>query len=134
MANKAAGRNYLFMKAGVVIAGVQMVGMKFNATPIDITDADSDGIQELLAGNSATQSLELDLSGVYTDNVLRAIAVNPATDRLLTDITISHPGAGAPTDIVSGNFFMSNYSDDGAHDGPVKFSATFTSSGPWSAA
>lgn len=134
MANKAAGRDYLLLKSAVAIAGVRLVGMKFNATPIDITDADSDGVQELLAGASATMSLEINVSGIYTDNVLRAIAVNPATDRLITDLTLSHPGAGTPTDIVTGNFFMTSYEDSGAHDGPVEFLATFTSSGDWAAA
>ena len=130
---KAAGRTYILKKAGTVIGGVRSTSVKFDSTPIDVTDNDSSGVTTLLAGAAANKSLSIDVSGVYTDNVLRAIMMDPAADRLLTDLTFEHGGALPANNVISGNFFMTNYTDDGTHDGPGVFSATFTSSGVWAA-
>ena len=131
---KAAGRKYLLKKGGTVIGGVRALSMKLDATPINISDNDSAGLQELLAVESASKSLSIDVSGVYTDNVLRALMMAPTADLLITDLTFTHGGALAANDIISGNFYMSNYTDDASHEDAGMFSATFTSSGPWSAA
>jgi predicted secreted protein len=131
---KAAGRSYLLKKGGTVIGGVKALSMKMDSTPIDVTDNDSAGVQTLLTGAAASKTLSIDVSGVYTDNVLRAIMMDPAADRLLTDLTFTHGGSGASSDVITGNFFITNYTDTATHDGPGEFSATFTSSGNWTAA
>lgn len=130
---KAAGRTYLLKKAAVVIGGVRALSMKIDSTPIDVTDNDSSGNVTLLAGAAASKSLSMDVSGVYTDNVLRAIMMDPTADRLLTDLTFEHGGAAAANNVISGNFFITNYTDTATHDGAGEFSATFTSSGAWAA-
>lgn len=131
---KGAGRLYLLKKGGTAIGGVRALSMSMDSTPIDVTNADSSGVQTLLAGAAALKTLSIEVSGVYDDNVLRGIMMDPAADRLLTDLTFTHGAAGTSNDVITGNFFITNYTDTAAHDGAGEFSATFTSSGPWSAA
>lgn len=129
---KGAGRNLLLKKASAVVAGVRMLSLKFDATPIDVTDADSDGLITYLAGEAASKQLTIEVSGLQDDNVFRALILTPGQDMLITDLTFSDPSRGAASDVLSGNFFMTNYTQTGNHDGAIEFSATFTSSGTWS--
>lgn len=130
---KAAGRKYLLKKASVTIGGVTALSFKLDATPIEVTDNDSAGLTEYLPVDAGSKQLSIEVSGIYTDNVLRALAISPTADLLLTDLSLVHPGSGAATDTITGNFYMTNYSDNGTKDGPVEFTATFMSSGPWAA-
>ena len=129
----AAGRDMLIKKAGTTIAGIQVTSLSIDNTPIDITTNDSIGIQKLMAV-SAKRSMTTTVSGVETDGVLWAIAMGTGS-QLLTDLTFVQPAAGTTADVVTCDWYMSNYKADGdGLAGPVKFSATFMSSGSWVAA
>jgi predicted secreted protein len=129
---KAAGRNMLLKKAGTVIGGVRVTGLKMGATPIDVTDKDSAGIVELLSGAEESIQLTLTVSGVEKDAVLRGVALSTtAGAKLVTDLTLTFASALAAADILAGNFFMTEYSEDGDYKDAVMFSATFVSSGTW---
>ena len=128
---KGAGRNLLLQKASVTVAGVRMLSLKFDATPIDVTDADSDGITTYLSGEAASKQLTIEVSGLQDSNLFRSLIIAPGQDMLITDLTFTDPSRVAASDVLSGNFYMTNYTQSGAHDGAVEFSATFTSSGVW---
>jgi predicted secreted protein len=132
--NAVAGRSLLVKKGGTVIAGVRVTGLKFSATPIDITDADSVGLPTYLAGAVSEQSITLDVSGVHKDDTIWSIIAVPGTDRLLTDITFTHPGMAATKDVLAGNFFINAYEAGGDYKGEGTFSCSFISSGTWTAA
>lgn len=131
---KRAGRNLLLKRGTDVIGGVRMLSIKFDATPIDVTDADSDGLVTYLAGEAATKQVSIEVSGILDTNFLRVDAINPTTDLLMTNLTFTDPGAPIAGDVISGNFFMTNFTSTGSYDAAVEFSATFTSSGAWTAA
>ena len=131
---KRAGRNLLLKVGTDTVGGVRMTSIKFDATPIDVTDADSNGLITYLAGESATKQVTIEVSGIADTNFLRVKFVDPATDMLLTNLTFTDPGTVPAADILSGNFFMTNYTETGTHDGAVEFSASFSSSGAWAVA
>lgn len=128
----AAGRDMLIKKATVAIAGIKVTGLSVDNTPIDITSNDSVGIQKLMAV-SAKRAMTINVSGVETDGVLWAIAMGTGS-QLLTDLTFVQPAAGSTADVVTCDWYMSNYKADGDTADAVQFSATFMSSGSWVAA
>lgn len=129
----AAGRTQTLKKAGTTIAGIRVTSISFDNTPVDITSSDSLGIRKLMS-ISAESGISITVSGVETDGVLYTIASNPATSRLLTDLTFTSPTAGTTADVITGDFFMASFKLDGDYKDAVMFSATFTSSGSWTAA
>ena len=127
---KAAGRLAQVLKNAVVIGGVRVTNIQVDYTPIDVTDNDSVGLQELLEDYS-TGVLSFDVEGVQKDAVLRGIAMNPSTAKLLTDLTFKFANAEVAADIVSGNFFLTSYQEGNDYKEASTFSASFTSSGAW---
>ena len=127
---KAAGRLAQVLKNAVVIGGVRVTNIQVDYTPIDVTDNDSVGLQELLEDYS-TGVLTFDVEGVQKDAVLRGIAMDPSTTKLLTDMTFRFADALSAADIVSGNFFMTSYQEGNDYKEASTFSASFTSSGAW---
>lgn len=128
---KGAGRNMLLKKGTDVVAGVRMLSLKFAATPIDVTDADSNGIITYLAAESASKQLTVEVSGLQDSNIFRALITGVNDDMLITDLSFTDPSRLAGSDILTGNFFMTSYDQTGNHDGAVEFTATFLSSGDW---
>jgi predicted secreted protein len=129
-----AGRNLLLKKAAAVIGGVRVLSLEINATPIDITDADSDGVITYLGSDVAEQSIKIDVSGVMKDSTFYDIMVNPATSRLLTDLTFTLPNAAATNDVITCNFFITSFKVTGDYKGEATFDASFMSSGTWAGA
>ena len=126
-----AGRTMVMKLATVVIGGVRTTGIKFNATPIDITNNDHSGLQTLLSGAAGKKMLTISVAGVETDGLLRAKWVAPGTDLLLTDVSLVDSGAPAPSDTLTGDFYLTDYEITGGTEYATQFSATLTSSGPW---
>lgn len=127
---KNAGRLAVVRKAGTPIAGVRVSAIKWGAESIDVTDRDSSGIIEVLA-TVATQQITLSVEGVYSSPVLRDIAFDTASSKLLTDITFLFGDALAANDTITGNFFFGSYEESNPHDAETTFTAEFTSSGAW---
>ena len=130
---KAAGRLATLSKDSTVIGGTRVTNIQVDYTPIDVTDNDSDGLQELLA-LSGMSVMTFDVEGVYKDPVLRDIAMDPTTTQLLTDLTFDFADGGVGSATVSGDFFMLNYKEGNDYKEATTFSASFTSSGAWSVA
>jgi len=129
----AAGRAQTLKKATTTIAGIRVSSISFDDTPIDITSNDSLGVRKLM-NVSAESGITITVSGVETDGVLYTIAKGPTTSRLITDLTFVSPSEDAAMDTISGDFFMTNFKLDGDYKEGVMFSATFLSSGSWTAA
>jgi predicted secreted protein len=127
---KAAGRLALLKKNATTIGGVRVTNIMMDATPIDVTDNDSLGVQELL-GVPGSRILSFDVEGVQEDAVLRDIAFTAASSLLLTDMTFTFGSAEAGADVISGNFFMTNYKEGNDYKEATTFSASFTSAGAW---
>jgi len=130
---KAAGRLATLSKDSTVIGGTRVTNIQVDYTPIDVTNNDSDGLQELLAV-SGMSVMTFDVEGVYKDPVLRDIAMDPTTTQLLTDLTFDFADGGVGSATVSGSFFMLNYKEGNDYKEATTFSASFTSSGAWSVA
>ncbi|MCH9835306.1 hypothetical protein K0U83_06570, partial [bacterium] len=82
---KAAGREAVLKKNSTAIGGVRVKNLTRDTTPIDVTDDDSDGLQELLAV-AGMSVLGFDVEGVLDDTVLEAIAFSSSASQLLTDL------------------------------------------------
>jgi predicted secreted protein len=132
MAARAA-RNLVLTVNTTAIASIRVIGIKMDSEFIDVTSADSDGVRKILAGAPAGVSCTITVSGVSDSNVLRAIALDPATDRLLTGVTLNDPGAPTGTDLITCDFFMTSFENNGEYKDAVMFSATLESSGAWAA-
>jgi len=130
---KVAGRLATLSKDSTVIGGTRVTNIQVDYTPIDVTDNDSDGLQELLS-EYGMGVMTFDVEGVYKDPVLRDIAMDPATTQLLTDLTFDFADGGVGSATVSGDFFMLNYKEGNDYKEATTFSASFTSSGAWSVA
>jgi len=128
---KGAGRLALLKKAGTAIAGVKVSTMDCEGTPIDVSDQNSSGMVQLLAGVFTGRQMTLGVTGVEADEVLRNIAADPSQQLYLTDLTFVFGNALAAKDTITGDFFMTKYGESAADDGAVTFSATFVSSGSW---
>lgn len=123
MAN--AGRDFLIKKATVTIAGGKTTTMKVNGSPINVENQTDSGVQKLLDGVITGQSIELSFEGYEEGNVLRDLALGPAADRFLDDITLSFSDG----DALACDFFLSEYEETGEMEDGVTFTATFMSNG-----
>lgn len=124
---KRAGRNLIMQKNNITIASAQSVSYVWNGEPITVTDADSSGIQELM-NVLASQSIEFKVSGLSNTSVLADIALNPATSKYLTDITLEYVGE---TRAISGPVMLLSYEETGEFEDAMKFSASFKSAALW---
>ena len=127
---KAAGRTALVKKGATVIGGVRVSNIQVDNTPIDVTDNDSTGLQELLDDYSMSV-LSFDVEGVAKDAVLRDIAFTPATSKMLSDMTFTFGSAEVGADVIAGDFFMLSYKEGNDYKEATTFSCSFTSSGAW---
>lgn len=127
---KAAGRLAVVSKNSVAIGGVRVSNIAVDATPIDVTDNDSAGLQELLAVNGM-KVLTFDVEGVAKDVVLREVAMTAATSHFLTDMSFKFADGLTAADTITGNFFMTSYKEGNDYKEATTFSASFTSSGAW---
>lgn len=127
---KAPGRSAVVSKNAIVLGGVRVSNISVDNTPIDVTDQDSAGLQELLTVASM-RVLSFDVEGIYKNPTLRDIAYDPAATQFLTDMTFKFADALAAKDTIGGNFFMLNYKEGNDYKEASTFSASFTSSGAW---
>lgn len=119
------GRDLLIKKNSTAIAGAQENGISIDNSPVDITSI-GDGGYRALADFAGKRSIDLSVSGIWGDKVMRDAAL-AGTGLLLTDITIDFADGGS----MSGDFYLASYEETGAHDGAVSFTASLQSSGAW---
>lgn len=119
---KQAGKD-TFLKIGdVTIAALRSTKVSWAGGTIDTTDQNSDGIAEFLDGVLATDTLQVTVSGLEEDGVLRKLALksNQAA-KFIPDMEILYPTG----DKITGAFVLTAYDDNSPHDNAVDFNATF---------
>jgi len=106
------------------IGGVRTNGITLNNNPVDITNVDSNGFQELLA-DGGVQSLSISLDGIVVDNTPFETMQTQADDRTLIWYRLSFATNG----VISARFAVASLQIGAPYDGAQTFSATLSSSG-----
>ena len=111
------GRQVVDTIGGQSILGIQTKGLTVNGEPVDVTDDNSEGWQELLA-TPGVRNIELTQSVVVKNlELLRAIVAN---DSQMYALTRTYPDGSS----LAGSVFLSNYSETG--ETPEAFTADVT--------
>lgn len=120
------GRDLTIDWSSTTLVGVQTRGLTVTNDYVDVTTDDDSGWRTLLA-TPGVRSVEVTVSGVVSDEVLLAEIMNASISAQTLDGNL--PSSLANKGSLSGSFLVSSYTTDGDHDGEVKFSATFMSTG-----
>jgi len=108
----------------VTVAGLRATTLAFNATSIDVTNADStDGWRELLA--DGVKSASLSGSGVFKDAASDTAMRNAFFNATSANWQVVIPSFGT----VTGPFKLTALQYDGPYDGELKVSLTLASAG-----
>lgn len=109
-----------------LVAGIREKGIELNGDPVDITNDDSSGWRELL-DKAQINMVNIPVSGVVLDDTLRGDWFNGASSEghRMQTAAFQWPDGG----VLTGQFYLAEYSETGSHDGEVTFEATFQSTG-----
>jgi TP901-1 family phage major tail protein len=106
------------------VAGLRATTLAFNASTVDITNADSaDAWRELLAGG--VKSATISGSGVFKDAASDAVLRTAFFNAAIGNYQIVIPGFGT----VTGPFKITALQYDGPYDGEVKIALSLASAG-----
>lgn len=115
------GRSFQLKKDGTLFAGVRTKSFSIANTPVDIT-SDDDGLWRNLLNEMGSKEVTISVSGVHKND----IAINTALAAAPADsYTLEAPNWG----VLSGNFFLANYSMTGEYQGAVTFEAELQNQG-----
>lgn len=117
-----AGRRIELTWGGVAIPGVREKSVALNGEPIDISSDDSLGWRELLADDPAENQVNISISGVTTSFKMKQDWFN--NDRM-QPVTITYPDGST----LTGEFYLSTYTDTGPYNDATTFEAELVSSG-----
>lgn len=95
-------------------------GVSINGEMIDITNKDSGGWRELLAGS--IRSMSLSVEGVWTGSTHQQAIRDIAMTGVLNDYQLDD---GA--EVIEGSFQVTSFEMSGAHDAEQTYSATLES-------
>ena len=123
---KSIGRATVIKKNAVAIAGVRTKTIAWGGESIDVTSNEDAGVR-LLLSESAQEQIDISFDGIESDYVLRDIALDTASDKMLTDITYELDDGT----VISGSFRLSSYEMGSPYNEDTTFSATLESSGAW---
>lgn len=107
------------------IAGAKNHSMTINNEPVDITNKDSAGWRELLAG-AGVRNVSFSMSGVFKDDASYAAAAADALADAHSNYQFTVPDFGT----YEGPFMISSLENSGEHNGEVQYSMSFDSAGP----
>lgn len=125
------GRDLRIKRGATVVAVVNTKTININNNPVDVTGDDDDGFVTLL-DRPGTKQMTADVSGFTDDDTIRDVAVTGTG--LLAEHTVewlSSDGLGTVVYAVTGDFYLATFSETGASDGGLEFSASLQSSGEW---
>lgn len=117
----SSGRELVLKRGTTVVAGVRTKAMAITRAGIDVTSDDDAGFRTML-GEPGQLELNISVSGVTKDDVLRADAVNGVT---LQAYTLEFEDGST----VEGDFFLASYTETGTYNEAVTFEAEMQSSG-----
>jgi predicted secreted protein len=115
------GRKIIFTWNGAAVEGVREKGIALAGEPIDVTDDDSDGWRQLLEEAGENQ-VNISLSGVTKDQILMKDWFDGTRTRTAT---LTYPDGR----IITGTFFLANYTDTGAYNDATTFECELQSNG-----
>lgn len=115
------GRAVDFTWGGSSILGVREKSLTVNGEPVNITSDEDSGVRQLLT-EDAEFSVDIELSGVTKDTVLRA-------DKFAGNLTQTATLTYTNGDSISGTFQLAAYSEGQPYNEAVTFTATLMSSG-----
>ncbi|VDC31422.1 hypothetical protein [Pseudogemmobacter humi] len=119
---KQAGRLATLKVGASTIAGVRVLNINWNGTPIDTTDQNDAGFQTFLVGVMATDTLELTVEGLEEDQVLRKAALKSGQSaKFIADAEFKFPNG----DTITGDFVLTTYTEGQPYDNATSFNATF---------
>lgn len=117
----SSGRELVLKRGTTIVAGVRTKAMAITRAGIDVTSDDDAGFRTML-GEPGQLELNVSVSGVTKDDVLRADAVNGV---VLQAYTLEFEDGST----VTGNFFLATYTETGTYNEAVTFEAEIQSSG-----
>lgn len=115
------GRGVIFHWGDNPILGVREKGIKLDGNPINVSSDEDNGWQVLLTVQDENK-VEVTISGVTKDSILK-------TDWFAGNRTKRISIEWADLKELTGNFFLSSYSEKHPYKDAVTFDATFTSTG-----
>ena len=115
------GRSIQLTWNAAEILGVRQKGIAMNGEAVDVTSDEDDGWRTLLAV-SGQNEVTLTISGVTKSNVLLTDWFAGTRTRA---VVVTYPDGGE----ISGNFFLSSYTDTGPYNDATTFEATLVSTG-----
>lgn len=121
IADGFAGRDLELTWNAAAIGGVREKSITINGEPIDVTSDDDDGWRNLLTVAGQNQ-IDVSISGVTKSHALKADWFAGTRTRA---VVITYPDG----DTISGNFFLSAYTETGTYNDATTFEATLMSDG-----
>jgi TP901-1 family phage major tail protein len=108
------------------VAGIQEKSITLSGEAVDVTNDDSGGWRQLIDA-AQVNSVEISSSGVVIDDTLRIawFAGADGSGERMAPAEFEYSDGG----IISGTFYLQEYSETGSHDGAITFEATFISNG-----
>jgi TP901-1 family phage major tail protein len=109
-----------------LIAGVREKSLTMAGEAVDITNDDSGGWRALLNA-AGVNAFDISVSGVMDNDLLRAdwIAGAAIGGVRMQNMTIELPDGAT----ITGEFYLSAFTETGTHDDAITFEATFMSNG-----
>ena len=118
------GRDVEFKWGSNTLTGVREKSLSLNGEPVNVTSDEDDGVQILLT-EDAEKSVQIELSGVTKDDVLRAAKISGGA-ALQETVTLTYTDGG----MLTGTFHLGPYSEGQPYNDAVTFTATLMSTGP----
>ncbi len=115
------GRSIALLWNSVAIAGCREKSIKLDGSAVDVTSDESNGWQELLTV-AGENKVEIGISGVTKSDALKTDWFAGTRTRA---VSITYPDGG----VLSGTFYMANYSDKGPYKDATTFEAALMSTG-----
>lgn len=119
------GRKCTVSINGTIIGVARTKSLSINGSPVNITTDGDAGIQQLLAEAGET-NVEVSVEGL-ADQVASGTLMTLALAVDKTAAVILNYGAGAYT--ITGDFFMTSYSEGMTYNDAITFSSSFASNG-----
>lgn len=112
--------------AAAKIAAMQTVSFNVNGEKVDVTNIDSAGYQELLAG-AGIASVQVSVKGVISDAVIFGSLLNRSIARSLDQYTLSWGSTKTMT--AAGGWQLTKFGGAGAYNKEQNYDITLESSG-----
>lgn len=125
---KASGRKLQILKGETVIAAIRNKTFSWNGEPMDVTNDDDIGFRTLLPDAQGQEQIDVSGDGISDSNVLRDIALDPDTSKMLTDITLKWADT---KEEITGDFKLVSYEESGTYNDGRTFTFSLQSSGAW---